>query len=141
MNLPEGVSVCECGTLGLQILNYLDDADYAIIVDAVRSGKKPGTVSMFIIDVARLEELGDVVSMHQIDLLGTLSLGNRIARLPPRVLVVGIEPLSISVGLELSPEVRRSIRPAVRRVLEEVKAATGDTQDSSIQETNSPQAS
>lgn len=126
MNLPEGVSVCECGTLGLQILNYFDDADYAIIVDAVRSGKKPGTVSMFIINADKLEEPGDVLSMHEFDLLATLSLGRKIARLPTRILVVGVEPQDISVGLELSPEVRKSVRLAVRQVLKEVKTAMGE---------------
>ncbi len=116
----EWVLVYECGALGLQMLDYLDGADYAVIVDAVKSGKRPGVVSRFIIDQSELEYPKDLQSMHQIDVLATLSLGREMMRLPSRIIVVGIEPKDVSLGLDLSAEVKASMGEAVQLILDEI---------------------
>jgi hydrogenase maturation protease len=120
IGLPEWISIHECGTSGLNILNYLENTDCAIIVDAVRSGKTPGTVSKFLIDKSRLEEVKDMVSMHQIDLLATLSLGSKMMQLPSRIVIVGVEPRDISPGLSLSSEVNKAIPQIIVKVREEI---------------------
>lgn len=114
------VSVYECGTLGLQILDYLDGADCVVIVDAVRSGKPPGAVSRFLIDQSRLKDPEDLQSMHQVDVLATLSLGRGMVRLPDRIVVVGVEPSDVSLGLDLSDAVKGSVQDAVQLVLDEL---------------------
>lgn len=114
------ISVYECGTLGLQILDYLDGADFVVIVDAVRSGKQPGVVSRFLIDQSKLEDPMELQSMHQVGVLDTLSLGRRIVRLPDQIVVVGVEPKDVSLGLDLSDEVKGSVQAAVRMVLDEI---------------------
>lgn len=116
----EWVSVYECGTLGLQILDYLDGSDCAVIVDAVRSGKSPGVVSRFLIDQSKLEDTEELQSMHQVGVLATLSLGRGMVRLPDRIVVVGVEPKDVSLGLDLSDEVKGSVQAAVRMVLDEI---------------------
>ena len=45
--LPEGVELHDGATLGLTLLNFLDGADKAIIVDAVKAGGNPGDVYCF----------------------------------------------------------------------------------------------
>lgn len=116
----ESISVYECGTLGLQILDYLDGADFVVIVDAVRSGKQPGVVSRFLIDQSKLEDPMELQSMHQVGVLDTLSLGRRMVRLPDQIVVVGVEPKDVSLGLDLSDEVKGSVQAAARMVLDEI---------------------
>ena len=43
-DFPEGVRVMDGGTLGLDLLPYLEDASRLLVVDAVQARKPPGTL-------------------------------------------------------------------------------------------------
>ena len=40
---PNDVTVLDGGTLGLDLLHVLEESDRAVVVDAVKAGKEPGT--------------------------------------------------------------------------------------------------
>ena len=42
--LPDDVTVLDGGTLGLDLLHVLEEADRAMVVDAVETGKEPGAL-------------------------------------------------------------------------------------------------
>ncbi|WP_290901659.1 hydrogenase maturation protease, partial [Ferroglobus sp.] len=44
LKLPREVDVVEGGTLSFQLINFFDNYDKIVVVDAVKSGKKPGSV-------------------------------------------------------------------------------------------------
>ena len=118
--LPENVEVYDGATLGLQILNFLDGADFAIIVDAVRAKGEPGQLFVFEIGEARQRPM---LSMHDLDLVKAIEIGKFAYNLPKKIVVVGVEPERIEESLEISEKVKRAIPKAIEVVLELINSA------------------
>lgn len=123
--LPPDVEVFDCGTSGIAVLEALDGAEKAVIIDAVLTGGKPGTVHRFTVeDILAMESgLFKMVSLHQFDLIATLKLAQLSGayRMPREIVVIGVEAKSLEPGLELSEEVKRSLPRVIEAVLREVK--------------------
>lgn len=104
--------------------------DAVIVVDAVRSGAAPGTVTVLDVgpDGRDLASLGARVDpgpagTHGFGLAGAIELARALDRLPPRVVVVGIEAQGFDHGAPLSAEVRASVPSATEAVLAAVAEA------------------
>ena len=127
MELPPNVEAIDCGSSGLRVLDALDGASKAIIIDAVKAGGKPGDVYRLGIEEVLEEErkLLKLISLHQFDLIAALRVGQltSVYKLPKDIVVIGVEPKALEFGLELSDEVKRAIPKAVELILEEVKKA------------------
>lgn len=117
---PAGVRLATATGDLLRLLDVLDGAGAAVLVDATRSGAEPGTVR-------RLDaSTGDVTagveafaSSHTFDLAATLELGRSLGRLPPRLVIYGIEAGPLSLGGGLSPAVEAALDEVITRVREE----------------------
>ena len=122
--LPEGVQTLDGGTLGLDLLYYLEGADgrpvkHLLILDAVEMGKEPGAL-------LRME--GDQVpaflslkiSPHQIGIPDMLFAAKLKDLYPPNVVLWGVQPAVLDVGLELSPPVAAQVDVLVEKVVEEL---------------------
>jgi len=115
---PAGARVLDGGTLGLSLLPELDAADQVILVDAVRDDAPVGSF-------VRLE--GDDVapaaaarlSPHQVAVSDLLDAARWLERYPRRVVLLGLVPGSIELGLERSPSVLSAIPQLVSAVVEE----------------------
>lgn len=116
--------ILECGTYGLKLLSVLGGYEKAIIVDAVKWGGQPGQIHRLNLDdVLKHSDRAGIVeacSLHDIDLVATLELGRKLNYLPREVVIVGVEPKRIELGLDLSPEVKSAIPKAIATVLREV---------------------
>ena len=99
--LPDQVQAMDGGTLGLDLLPYLEQATDLLILDAVQTGQPPGTL-------VRLEgaaiptALALKLSVHQVGLQELLALGDLQGKLPRRIVLWGMEPASLDWGTELS---------------------------------------
>jgi hydrogenase maturation protease len=115
---PEGVLVLDGGTLGLSLLPYLEDAERAILVDAIRTDDSPGTP-------VRLEgeEVAPAVaarlSPHQIGVLDLLDGARWRGRYPETVILQGLVPESLELSLDRSPAVEAELDGLVLRVVQE----------------------
>jgi hydrogenase maturation protease len=115
---PEGALVLDGGTLGLSLLPYFEDARDAILVDAVRADAPPGTlVSLSGEDVA--PAVRDRLSVHQIGVADLLDGARLTDRYPPRLVLLGIVPASLALGIERSPEVEARLPDLVEAVVNE----------------------
>ena len=96
------------GTLGLELLVYMEGYGRILVADCVTTGREPGTV-------VRIEgedvpvAFSKVLSPHQMGLKDLLSVLELQGRMPERLTVLGVEPESIEMGLDLSEPVRRSL--------------------------------
>lgn len=121
--LPPGVDLVDGGTAGMSLIDILASRERVIVVDAVRSDEPPGTV-------LRLD--GDDVpaffrtriSPHQLGLSEVLAALTLTGELPKRVTLIGIEPLDLSLGLELTPLVAGVIDRVVGLVLAALEEGT-----------------
>jgi hydrogenase maturation protease len=114
----------------LDLLGLWDDADLAIVVDAVRTGAEPGTVRLIELGTGPPADPEDPTppagsSTHGIGLAGVLRLARAIGRAPRRVVVVGIEGGDFGQGEGLSPAVARALPHAARHVTELVTEPIG----------------
>lgn len=116
----EGATVVDGGTLGVQLLGIISEADHLIVVDAVRNGGTPG-------DLYRLE--GEQIprrilaknSLHQVDLLEALTLCQALGKVPETV-ILGVEPLDIeTLSIELSPVIAERVDDLIGMVLAELE--------------------
>ncbi|GFO70829.1 hydrogenase 2 maturation endopeptidase [Geomonas limicola] len=102
--IPPAVELLDGGTAGLELLNQLGCRDALIIVDAVQSGKAPGTVIRFEGDqvpaVFRRK-----ISPHQLGISDLLAAARLIDLLPKRLVLFGVQPAELGTGLELSSKV------------------------------------
>ncbi len=103
----------------------------AVIIDAVRSGAAPGTVT--ILDVGPgaqdLRSLGarlhpGPAGTHGFGLAGAIELARALDRLPPRVVVVGIEAVGFEHGAPLPAPVLAAIPRAADAALGIIEEAT-----------------
>jgi hydrogenase maturation protease len=105
----------------LDLLGLWDGADLAVIIDAVRSGRPPGTVSILELEPSEptptapggATEASRAASTHGIGLAGVLRLARAVGGAPRRVVVVGIEGEDFAHGVGLSPAVASALPGAV----------------------------
>jgi len=117
--LPEGVEVCDGGTLGMDLLDLIEDRRKVIVVDAVEADAAPATVLCFTAeDLARREAVD--LSLHQLGLFEMLAMARYLGRAPQEVVIFGIVPKDMSPGLELSAEVAAVVPEVIQRVLAEI---------------------
>jgi hydrogenase maturation protease len=131
---PAGVSVLDGGTLGLSLLPYLEEAHEAILVDAIRAEGPPGSL-------VRLE--GDEVapavasrlSVHQVGVADLLEGARWRERYPSRVILLGLVPESLELGLGRTPAVEAALPALVERVVAEARGLGHDFAPRSSDET------
>ena len=107
---------------GLALIDLLDDTDAAVIVDAVQSSAKPGTIHRISPD-----ELSaftpDAQSAHGWGVAETLQLGRELyptlKKLPIRL--IGIEAEQVSMGAGLSQNVAQAMRELCCTIEDEVQ--------------------
>jgi hydrogenase maturation protease len=117
--LPEGVEVCDGGTLGMDLLDLIEDRRKVIVIDAVEVDAAPATVLRFTAeDLARREAVD--LSLHQLGLFEMLAMARYLSRAPDVVVIFGIVPKDMSPGLELSAEVAAVVPEVIQRVLAEI---------------------
>lgn len=115
-----GVSLVDGGTLGLGLLGVMSNADYLIVVDAVRKGGAPGSLYRLCGDEIP-KRVFPKNSLHQVDLIEALTLCQALDKVPETV-VIGVEPLDIETfGIELTPTVSAKIGILAQMVLDELK--------------------
>jgi hydrogenase maturation protease len=118
---PEGVEVLDGGTLGLSLLPHLEQAREAILVDAIRADAPPGSL-------VRLE--GDGVapavaarlSVHQVGVADLLEAARWRDRYPSRLILLGLVPESLELGVVRTARVEAALPGLVERIVAEAES-------------------
>lgn len=112
------VEIIDGGTIGLELLPYFEERSHIVIIDAVKTGKNPGTI-------VRIDDppayFRDRTSPHQIGLADVLGIAAITDKLPRNITLFGIEPKQLSTGLTLSTEVAQNLSRLVDMVVAELK--------------------
>ncbi len=102
---------------GLDLLEMLKDTDAAILVDAIQSNARPGTI-----DHIRENKLASFLpeskSAHGWGVAETLALGHQLNQKLPPMQIIGIEAEQMIMGASLSKAIQDSI-PLACKVIEE----------------------
>jgi len=110
-DLPAEVKIFETGLDVFTLLDEITGFDGLIIVDVVKSGLSPGEVVVVDLGGLSQEHVGEIQSLHDIDVVSAIRLGYKLFRdkMPRRILLVGVGAKEISPGIGLSEEVEKAI--------------------------------
>lgn len=114
--LPENVVILEVGTAFLDALPEIEKADRIIIVDAMKADHAPGTIYRVPFEDCVKPEC--IASLHGFDLSRVIYLAGR--ETPPEAVVIGVEPVRIDWGTELSPKIQEMIPSVIEAIKTEI---------------------
>jgi len=117
--LPD-VKIIDGGTCP-DVLQFLEDADKLIIVDAVKGGGTPGQIYRFHLEDITLEQK-PFLSLHDMGLVDNLML-MQLWRNIGKAVIIGVEPGEINWGLELSPELQGKMPQIIDAILSELNTS------------------
>lgn len=137
IDFPPEVEVVDGGTDGFGLINVFLRADRLILIDAIKGGEEPGSIYLFELDECRPFPDDYKTSLHQISILEVINLSGLIGPLP-RITIIGVEPKSIQMGMELSPEIESKIPRVIQLVKEEVQAALSGSDRGSLHDMSQP---
>jgi hydrogenase maturation protease len=116
----EHCSVIEHTGEGAALMELWKDADTVIVIDAVRSGAVPGTVSRFDAALCPLPVSMFRDSTHAFSLAEAVELSRALKQLPRQLIVYGVEAQNFEAGTNLSPAIEFAMQTVVERVLQEL---------------------
>jgi hydrogenase maturation protease len=125
--IPKEVQFLDGGTLGMDLLYYLEGIENLLLVDAVETHKEPGTI-------IRLEGedvpafLSLKISPHQLGVPDMLAAAKFKDLYPKRLVLWGIQPELLEIGLDLSPLIASKVDTLVTSIVEQLKAWGHDVQ-------------
>ena len=122
---PDSVEIVDGGTVGFELLPYFEDRSHILILDAVNTGNKPGTIVRIDDPPAFLQKK---ISPHQIGLADVMGIAIITDNMPQNIALFGIEPKDLSTSLNLSTEVAQNLSRLIDMVVAELKDIGVDVQ-------------
>ncbi len=130
-DLPDNVEVIDGGTAGLDILLSQKGSYKLVVIDAMKAGKRAGTIYKARFKAEEKDKLNCIfsddkeskISSHQVGLIDALAAAEKINRAPREIVIIGVEPKQVGYGLELTEEVKQRVPAIINTVLEEIKNA------------------
>lgn len=120
MELPASVEVFDAGTDAFYALEAMDGKDKVIILDACRGNNTPGTLYRFICDPIHGKwESAFRLSMHGMNFMDIIMASDAL-KLPPEIVLLGVEPEMIDWNTELSPKVKETLPVLIDMILREL---------------------
>ena len=106
-------------------MSLLQGSDAAIIVDAVQSNNKPGTLHLIQDDIQFLSH-EKAKSAHNLGVRETLALASllRLDDLPELITIIGIEVENVALGENLSINVQNAIPKAADLIEKQLQSLT-----------------
>jgi hydrogenase maturation protease len=117
--IPANVQIIDGGTSGMEMIEDLSNLDFLIVIDVVKTGAAPGTV---------VKICGDEIpvffrrklSPHQIGLPDVLASLELLDTMPKEIVVLGVEPISLELGMEMTDLVAGKIPLLVEMTVAEL---------------------
>lgn len=118
--LPDHVNVIEESGDGAALMDSWKDTDIVILIDAVHSGAKPGTIHQFDVHTQTIPTKFFHYSTHAFGVAEAIELERALKQLPKNLIVYGIEGKCFEAGIGLSLEVEKSAQEVVKRVQQDI---------------------
>ena len=114
------VCVREASGEGAALMEAWKAAQTVILIDAVCSGAEAGAVHQFEAQNQPAPAGFFHCSTHAFSVAEAIELARALNRLPPRLIVYGIEGRNFEAGVGLSPEVDEAAQRVVDRILQDL---------------------
>lgn len=114
------VELIDGGTMGLDLLSFFEGKDKILIVDAVDFGEDPGYIRLLEDDNIP-SMLNSKLSAHHIGLCEVLFAAKLMDIKPSELCLIGIQPKSIEIGLDMTEDIKVKIETLVDLVIEKLR--------------------
>ena len=117
---PE-VRLLDGGTMGMELLYYIKDVTHLVLIDAMHGKESAGTVY----ELRRKEVeryFSGMISAHEVGMKDILDIRGLDASKSFEVTVIGVEPASLEVGLEMTDCVAQALPTVIERVIAQLGA-------------------
>ena len=118
---PADCVIIEATGEGVHLINTWEDFSCVIIIDAVRSNSKSGTIHRIDAIEHELPENWVHHSAHTVSLPEAISLARTLNTLPEKLTIYGIEGTRFDPGTELSNEVLQAADRLIPELLEKMR--------------------
>jgi hydrogenase maturation protease len=119
--IPEEVLILDGGTLGLDLLYYLKGVENLLLVDAVELRKEPGALVRMVNDEVPAF-LSMKMSPHQVGIPDMLAVAKLKDLYPRNVILLGVQPESLELGMDLSPTIEARMPVLIDDVIKQLQA-------------------
>ncbi len=121
----ENIELIDGGTSGVDLVFMIQQADRAVIIDAVDAGQETGQIVVFTPDeiknIKKKKKGLKSFSLHDIDLAEVFELLKTL-NIPVKVIIIGIKPKTVGYSDRLSPEIEDKIPEIILKVKDAVFA-------------------
>lgn len=114
------VNILEESTDGSVLMELWKNYDAVIIIDAVCSGAKPGTLHRFNAHTQPIPSKYFHYSTHAFGVAEAIELARSLNQLPSYLSVYGIEGKCFEVGTGLSTEVNKAMHEVITRIQQDI---------------------
>ena len=115
-SFPENVQVLDGGTLGMELLRFISGSKRLLIIDAVDGGGSPGDFYQFSHQEVKAY-FKQKVSLHELGIQDVLSALEILEQPIQDVMIVGVQPAVIDVGLELTDVIKPRVEKAITQTI------------------------
>ena len=119
-DLPESIEMYDGGTGGFKLIDLMHGAARVIFIDAVETGKIPGSVTIFSTEEVHSIYNKKKYSLHDTDLMEIIKMTEMLDN-PPMIEIVGIQPKTINYGTTISKELTDSMPNIINIVLRKIE--------------------
>ncbi|MDP4083547.1 MAG: HyaD/HybD family hydrogenase maturation endopeptidase [Bacillota bacterium] len=116
----ENVEIIEGLTDGMRLLGPVEDAENLIIIDAINAGKEGGTIISLKGDEIPAY-FGIKMSIHQLGFQEVLLAAKMRERFPKQIVMFGMQPTSLELGVELTDTNRARLGDLADAVIQQVE--------------------
>jgi len=127
--LPPEVELIDGGTCGMEFLEQLENLDALIVVDCVRCHQPPATPVLLTGEQVPVF-FKTKLSPHQVGLCDVLASLELTGRAPRETVIVGMQPVSMELGMELSPEVAARLPELLAMTVAELRRFGASVEES-----------
>ena len=110
------ITILDGGTMGMELLTYMRGMTKLLLVDAINGGDAPGTVYEF-----PHEEMNsyftEAISVHEVGMQDILRIRTLQEDPLEDAVVIGVEPESLELGLDLSETTQVVVKDVKERIL------------------------
>ncbi len=115
------VRVIEESGEGAVLMDCWKDADTVILIDAVCSGVKPGTIHRLDAHAQPIPANFFHYSTHAFGITEAIELAKALNQLPDRLIVYGIEGKCFEAGIGLSSEIEKATQGVIRYIQQDIR--------------------
>lgn len=119
-DFPDNVELYDGGVSGpVGLLPIIEEAGALIVLDSVRDGHDPGTVTRYTVDDFKLA-VPAKMSAHDMGLLELLAIAELNGHLPADIVIIGVTPQEYTaMGEGLTPKVAAAVEKMIELALAE----------------------